>query len=115
MKDLRNHIRSYKNFPRQGIIFRDALGILQENEIFSELIVKMSSSKIIQKADAIIAIDARGFIFGSAISLNSSKPMIVARKKGKLPGELVSRSYELEYGEDSLYVQMCEKSLPYQI
>ena len=105
MKDLKNYIKSYKNFPSQGIIFRDALGILQETEIFNELVIKMSSTKIITEAQSIISIDARGFIFGTAISLKTSKPMIVARKKGKLPGDLVSKSYELEYGNDSLNVQ----------
>ena len=65
----------------------------------------MSSSEIIKNADAIISIDARGFIFGSAISLESSKPMILARKPGKLPGELSEEKYSLEYGENSLSVQ----------
>ena len=65
----------------------------------------MSSSPIIKNADAIISIDARGFIFGSAISLQASKPMIVARKPGKLPGELVEKNYSLEYGKNSLSIQ----------
>ena len=65
----------------------------------------MSSSQIIKNADAIISIDARGFIFGSAISLQASKPMIVARKPGKLPGELLENNYSLEYGENSLSIQ----------
>ena len=65
----------------------------------------MSSSQIIKNAEAIISIDARGFIFGSAISLQASKPMIVARKPGKLPGELLSQEYSLEYGENSLSIQ----------
>ena len=69
----------------------------------------MSSSEIIKNADAIISIDARGFIFGSAISFHTSKPMIVARKPGKLPGELVEEKYSLEYGENSLSIQ--KKSL----
>ena len=105
MEKLRNYIKSYKNFPSQGIIFRDALGILQETKIFNDLIKKMSSSKIISEAEAIISVDARGFIFGTAIALQTLKPMIVARKKGKLPGELIHRSYALEYGTDNLYVQ----------
>ena len=57
----------------------------------------------------IIAIDARGFIFGSAIAFKLSKPLIVARKPGKLPGEIISKSYNLEYGSNSLSIQ--EKSL----
>ena len=65
----------------------------------------MSSSQIIKNAEAIISIDARGFIFGSAISLQASKPMVVARKPGKLPGELVENNYTLEYGENSLSIQ----------
>ena len=98
-------IETYKDFPRKGIEFKDVLGIVQEPKIFKELILKMSSSQIIKNAEAIISIDARGFIFGSAISLQASKPMIVARKPGKLPGELVKGDYSLEYGQNSLSVQ----------
>tara|TARA_B100000123_G_scaffold197597_1_gene148103 strand:- start:98 stop:490 length:393 start_codon:yes stop_codon:yes gene_type:complete len=65
----------------------------------------MADSKLIKESEAIISIDARGFIFGSAISLQASKPMIVARKPGKLPGETVSKKYSLEYGENSLSIQ----------
>ncbi len=105
MSDLNNYIKSYRDFPNQGIVFRDVLALLQEPELFNNLISKMSSTKIITDAEAIISIDAREFIFGTAKSLNTSKPMIVARKKGKLPGELVFKNYNLEYGNDSLYVQ----------
>ena len=105
MKKLNELIQTYKNFPTTGIEFKDVLGIIQEPKIFKELIFKMSSSQIIKNADAIISIDARGFIFGSAIALQSSKPMIVARKPGKLPGELFKKDYSLEYGENSLSVQ----------
>ena len=105
MKELNALIETYKNFPTTGIEFKDVLGIMQEPEIFKELIFKMSSSQIIKNADAIISIDARGFIFGSAIALQSSKPMIVARKPGKLPGELFQKDYSLEYGKNSLSVQ----------
>ena len=105
MKKLIELIETYKDFPRNGIEFKDVLGILQEPKIFKELILKMSSSQIIKNAEAIISIDARGFIFGSAISFQASKPMIVARKPGKLPGELFKEDYILEYGQNSLSVQ----------
>ena len=59
----------------------------------------------LKKSEAIISIDARGFIFGSAIALKSSKPMIVARKPGKLPGAIVTGKYKLDYGENSLSIQ----------
>ena len=105
MKKLVELIETYEDFPRKGIEFKDVLGIVQEPKIFKELILKMSSSQIIKNAEAIISIDARGFIFGSAISLQASKPMIVARKPGKLPGKLFKEDYSLEYGQNSLSVQ----------
>ena len=105
MKKLIELIETYNDFPNKGIEFKDVLGIIQEPKIFKELILKMSSSQIIKNAEAIISIDARGFIFGSAISLQASKPMIVARKPGKLPGELFKEDYSLEYGKNSLFVQ----------
>ena len=105
MKSLKEFIDTYKDYPKKGIEFKDVLGIIQEPRIFKELILEMSSSQIIKNAEAIISIDARGFIFGSAISLQASKPMIVARKPGKLPGELVEKNYSLEYGENTLSIQ----------
>ena len=105
MKKLEELISTYKDFPKKGINFKDVLEIIQEPEVFNELILKMSSSEILKKSEAIISIDARGFIFGSAIALQSSKPMIVARKPGKLPGDVVTEKYKLEYGEDSLSIQ----------
>ena len=103
--NLKDSISTYSNFPKKGIEFKDVLGIIQEPDLFKRLILKMSSNQILKDAEAIISIDARGFIFGSAISFYSSKPMIVARKPGKLPGELLKKSYKLEYGENSLSIQ----------
>jgi len=105
MKKLEDLILTYEDFPKKGINFKDVLGIIQEPTVFKELILKMSGSKIIKNCDAIISIDARGFIFGSAISLQASKPMVVARKPGKLPGDIIKQNYNLEYGESSLSLQ----------
>ena len=91
MKKLLECIETYKDFPNEGINFKDVLGIIQKPKIFKELIFKMSSSQIIKNAEAIISIDARGFIFGSAVSFQASKPMIVARKPGNLPGEIYKK------------------------
>tara|TARA_B100001027_G_scaffold182374_1_gene134018 strand:- start:26 stop:538 length:513 start_codon:yes stop_codon:yes gene_type:complete len=109
MKRLESLIETYNDFPKKGIAFKDLLGIMQDSEVFRELIIKMSSSKIIINSEAIISIEARGFIFGSAIALQASKPMIVARKPGKLPGELIRENYNLEYGKNTLSIQ--KKSL----
>ena len=105
MKKLESLIKTYEDFPNKGISFKDLLGIMQDPEVFRDLIVKMSSHQVIRNSEAIISIDARGFIFGSAISLQSSKPMIVARKPGKLPGNLIQKNYNLEYGQNSLSIQ----------
>ena len=105
MKKFEDCINTYKDFPIKGVDFKDLLGILHEPELFYELVMEMCSSSIIKNSEAIISIDARGFIFGSAVSLKSSKPMIVARKTGKLPGEIVKQNYNLEYGENSLSIQ----------
>ena len=109
MKGLEELISTYKDFPKKGIAFKDVLEIIQNPEIFRELISKMSSSEILKNSEAIISIDARGFIFGSAIAYHSSIPMIVARKPGKLPGKIIKQNYNLEYGENSLSIQ--EKAL----
>ena len=105
MKKLEDLILTYKDFPKKGIDFKDVLEILQYPDIFQDLILKMSSNQFLKNAEAIISIDARGFIFGSAVALESSKPMIVARKPGKLPGQLLTREYDLEYGKNSLSIQ----------
>ena len=105
MKKLKDLILTYKDFPKKGIDFKDVLEILQYPDIFQELILKMCSNQFLKNADAIISIDARGFIFGSAVALESSKPMVVARKPGKLPGQILTREYDLEYGKNSLSIQ----------
>ena len=103
--NLSRLITEYRDFPKEGICFKDILPVLEYPDVFSELINKMSNGAIFKKSDAIISIDARGFIFGTAISMRLSKPMIVARKPGKLPGELLTKSYQLEYGINSLSIQ----------
>ena len=105
MKKLEDLIITYKDFPKKGIDFKDVLEIPMYPDIFQDMILKMSSNPLLKNADAIISIDARGFIFGSAVALESSKPILFARKPGKLPGKIVTREYDLEYGKNSLSIQ----------
>lgn len=102
---LLNSFGSYKDFPKPGIVFCDILPVLRDKNLFNDLIKNMSSADSIKNSEAIVAIDARGFIFGTAISLETKKPLICARKPGKLPGELISSTYKLEYGENTLCIQ----------
>ena len=105
-KNLKSNIREYPDFPKKGILFRDISPILSEPQIFSELIKKMSSREIYKNSEAIVAIDSRGFIFGSSIANFLNKPLVLARKKNKLPGKLIEKDYGLEYGKDSLSMQL---------
>ena len=105
MKEILEYITNYHDYPQKGIIFKDLFGVLREPNIFKALIERMASSQEIQNSDAILAIEARGFIFGSAIAFHTGKPMIVARKPNKLPGNLIMKKYELEYGSNTLTIQ----------
>tara|TARA_B100000161_G_scaffold215412_1_gene160340 strand:+ start:760 stop:1281 length:522 start_codon:yes stop_codon:yes gene_type:complete len=104
-EELKRSIKSYKDFPKKGIVFRDFLPVLEKPYLFKELIKKMASNILWNKVDAIIAIDARGFLIGSALSQVLNKPLIVARKPGKLPGSIIAKTYELEYGTNNLSIQ----------
>ena len=105
LKEILECIANYNDYPQKGIIFKDVLGILREPNIFRDLIDKMASSQGIKDSDALISIESRGFLFGSAIAYKSGKPMIVARKPNKLPGELFMKRYNLEYGTSTLAIQ----------
>lgn len=100
-KDL---IKDVPNFPKEGIMFKDITPILENNEAFEALIDDMVESTKNFDFNKLALIESRGFIFGSALSLKLRVPFSLIRKPGKLPREVYSKSYELEYGEDSLQV-----------
>tara|TARA_B100001248_G_C27398910_1_gene468192 strand:- start:5065 stop:5583 length:519 start_codon:yes stop_codon:yes gene_type:complete len=102
---LKNSIKDYPDFPKKGIIFKDICPIIADPELFSDLIEKISKYPFYNETDAIVAIDARGFIFGSAIAKTIKKPLLLARKKNKLPGSVINANYGLEYGIDSMSIQ----------
>ena len=104
-QNLIDNFGSYKDFPKPGIVFCDILPVLKDVNVFNELIESMSQSSFLSESDALIAIDARGFIFGTAIATMIKKPLILARKPGKLPGEVLEESYSLEYGSNTLCIQ----------
>ena len=74
-----------KIYQKKGIIFRDLLPTLRNPEIFQDLVKEMSNNDTLINSDAIIAIEARGFIFGAVISFHISNPLVIARNPGKLP------------------------------
>mgnify|MGYP001178484132 CR=1 FL=1 len=98
------HIKDVPNFPVEGIIFKDITPLLQAPEAFNFVVDSMGSYVMEQKADAIMGIEARGFIFGAAVATRLSLPFVPARKPGKLPRDSHEAKYALEYGEDALQV-----------
>ncbi|MCL2353038.1 MAG: adenine phosphoribosyltransferase [Defluviitaleaceae bacterium] len=104
MIDLKNIIRNFPNFPKEGIIFRDIMPILANPPYFQHAIEQIEKTLEDVDYDIIIAPESRGFIFAAPIALRQSKPLVLARKKGKLPGDVEKQAYSLEYGED--YIEM---------
>ena len=103
--DLKKYIRSIPDYPKKGILFRDITTLIKDKDAFKECIDQMS--KILTKLnfDKIASIESRGFLFASALCYNLSKPLILMRKKNKLPAEKYSQEFELEYGKSTLEIK----------
>ena len=102
--ELSKYIRSIPDYPKKGILFRDITTLIKNKEAFRETIDQLGklASKI--KFDKLVAIESRGFIFASALSYNLSKPLILMRKKNKLPADTFSQDFVLEYGKATIEV-----------
>lgn len=100
MLDLRSYIRDVPDFPKKGILFKDITPLLSDPAAFAECVRQMASRA--ERPDAVVAIESRGFVFGTALALHWAVPFVPARKFGKLPGATVREVYSLEYGEDTL-------------
>ena len=102
--DLSKYIRSIKDYPKKGILFRDITTLIKDENAFKECIDQLTKIVKNLEFDKIAAIEARGFIFASAVSYNLSKPLILMRKKNKLPAETHSVEFELEYGKATIEI-----------
>ena len=96
--NLKEHIRSIKDYPKKGILFRDITTLIKNEKAFSETIDQIIERSKKYKIDKIAAIESRGFVFASAVSYLLKKPFILLRKKNKLPADVHSVDFELEYG-----------------
>ena len=101
-EELKKHIRSIKDFPKKGIMFRDITTLLKEPEAFNKALDELLSFTNQVKIDKVVGIESRGFIFGSLLAQKLDVGFILARKPGKLPAETESATYQLEYGEDKI-------------
>ncbi|OHE66186.1 MAG: adenine phosphoribosyltransferase [Treponema sp. GWB1_62_6] len=102
--DLDSAIRKVPDFPKKGILFYDITSILAEPRAFRYCIDRMIELYADARIDAVAAIESRGFVFASPFADRLGIPLILIRKKGKLPGETISRKYQLEYGEAEIEV-----------
>ena len=102
--DLKNYIRSIPDYPKEGILFRDITTLIKNPEAF-----KYTNDKIVELSkkldfDKVSAIESRGFIFASVVSYKLKKPLVMMRKKNKLPADRHSIDFELEYGKATIEV-----------
>ena len=102
--DLKKYIRSIPDYPKKGILFRDITTLIKNADAF-----KFTNDKIVELAktiefDKVAAIESRGFVFASTVSYKLNKPFILLRKKNKLPAEVHSVDFELEYGKATIEV-----------
>ena len=102
--DLKEHIRSIQDYPKKGILFRDITTLIKNEKAFKECINQIVERSKKFQFDKIAAVESRGFVFASAISYILDKPFIMLRKKNKLPAEVHSIDFELEYGTATIEV-----------
>lgn len=95
-------IRDIVDFPKPGIVFKDITPILQHPAAFREVVERMMQKVKDSRAEVLVGIESRGFIFGTPIAYELGLPFVVTRKQGKLPYDRVSVNYELEYGSNTV-------------
>ena len=102
--NLKNYIRSIPNYPKKGILFRDITTLIKDENAFEATINQIIERSKKYNFTKIAAIESRGFVFASAVSYILKKPFIMLRKKNKLPAEVYSIDFELEYGTATIEV-----------
>ena len=102
--DLKDYIRSINDYPKKGILFRDITTLIKNEKAFSNCIDQIVERSKKFKFNKLAAIESRGFVFASAVSYILKKPFILLRKKNKLPADVHSIDFELEYGTATMEV-----------
>ena len=105
LKLIEDSVGIYENFPTPGISFKDLSPLYTSPEIMDLIISHFHSILEKRNPDCIIGCDARGFILGTYLAKSLQLPLVLARKPGKLPGEIISKKYDLEYGSAELQIQ----------
>ena len=102
--ELKKYIRSIPNYPKKGILFRDITTLIENESVFAETIDQIIERSKKYNFNKIAAIESRGFVFAAAVSYILKKPFIMLRKKNKLPADVHSVDFELEYGTATIEV-----------
>lgn len=101
---LEKSIRNIPDFPKPGILFRDVTTLIQDKAAFKKAVDLLSKKYKGKGFDKVVAVEARGFIFGAAVAHKINAGFVPVRKKGKLPYKTIFTTYELEYGTDTLEI-----------
>lgn len=104
MEDLKNIIRDINDFPKKGIVFKDITTLLSDGKSFHRMIDLIAHRYIGMKIDQVVGVEARGFILGSALAYKLGTGITLVRKPGKLPFKTLRKTYDLEYGTDTLEI-----------
>jgi adenine phosphoribosyltransferase len=100
--DLAKMIRDVPDFPKEGIVFKDITTLIKEPQAFKQVVDTLAEHYAGQEVDLVVAVEARGYIFGAPLAYKLGAGFVPVRKVGKLPAETVREEYELEYGTDSV-------------
>lgn len=103
--NLKEHIRTIPDYPKPGILFYDIGTLLANGAAWREAVARVAEPLIPLRPDVLIGIESRGFLLASALAATMGVGLVMVRKKGKLPGKTVARSYDLEYGQDTMEMQ----------
>ncbi|MBI5656507.1 MAG: adenine phosphoribosyltransferase [Geobacter sp.] len=104
MDELKNIIRDIPDFPKKGIIFKDITTLLADAKSYQRMIDLLAHRYIGQRIDKVVGVEARGFLIGAALAYKLGAGIVLVRKPGKLPSETFKKSYDLEYGTDTLEI-----------
>lgn len=102
MDELKNIIRDIPDFPKKGIIFKDITTLLSDAKSYQRMIDSIANRYVGQRVDKVVGVEARGFIIGAALAYKLNAGIVLVRKPGKLPAETFKKTYDLEYGTDTL-------------
>jgi adenine phosphoribosyltransferase len=104
MEELKSIIRDIPDFPKKGIVFKDITTLLADAASYQRMVDLLSHRYVGKRIDKVVGVEARGFIIGAALAYKLGAGIVLVRKPGKLPSETFKKSYDLEYGTDTLEI-----------